>query len=597
MANGQKKTFRRLKKSEGKNRTVSQSFQLFRKALETMQLGVTITDLLGNIIYSNPADAEMHGYRVEELPGKEVRIFAPPEMWHPMTVEKIQSMKRWRRESTNVRKEGSTFPVMLMSDVVTDAEGNAVGVITTCEDITQRKDFEEKIINLAHYDTLTALPNRHLFHDRLTRAAAAASRYKRRMAVYFIDLDHFKKINDTFGHSMGDKLLQLVADRLAKCVRISDSVARLSADPAVNILARFGGDEFTILLPEITMIEDVAKIAQRLLDVLSPPFRIDERELFISASIGIALCPRDGTDVETLLRKADMAMFYAKESGRKSFSFYSDSMRDAKSQRYSIENELRKALERAEFQLYYQPQIDAITGKITGFEALLRWVRSDSEVVPPNVFIDIAEETGLIIPIGDWVIRTACEQSKTWHAAGFDGVAVTANISSIQFRQDSFVGTLERILSDVALAPRLLQLELTETSLMQRTGDTLTKLAELRAMGLGLSIDDFGTGYSSLNYLKQFPLTTLKIDQSFVRDVSYDYHSAAITKSIITLGHGLNLRVIAEGVETTPQAAFLHEHGCDGMQGFLICEPLSASHATELLKKDDSFSHLLKISY
>lgn len=590
LVNEREKTLARLKDSESGHRTIAQSLQLFKKTLETMQLGVTITDLQGTIIYSNPADAEMHGYTAEELQGKDVRIFSPSEMWHPMTEETIRSMRRWRRESINKRKDGGIFPVMLMSDVVTDAEGKGVGVITSCEDITPRKDFEEKIISLAHYDTLTNLPNRYLFHDRLAKAVASAYRYKRMMAILFIDLDHFKKINDTFGHGTGDKLLQRVADRLAICVRTSDSVARFSMDQPENVVARFGGDEFTVLLSEIASQGDAAKIAQRILDVMSRPLRVDERELFINASIGIALCPRDGSDVETLLRKADMAMFCAKESGRNSSQFYSDSMRDAKAERYSIESELRKAIERKEFQLYYQPQIDTFTGKITGVEALLRWERSDSMVISPSTFIDIAEETGLIIPIGEWVIRTACEQAKMWHTAGLDPVIVTVNISSIQFRQEGFVSTVSRILSDIGLDPRHLLFELTETVIMQRTEDALLKLVELRAMGLGLSIDDFGTGYSSLNYLRRFPLTTLKIDQSFVKDITYDTHSAAITKSIITLGHGLNLRVIAEGVETKPQAAFLGENGCDGMQGFLICRPLNVAQTTELLRKGDPFS-------
>jgi diguanylate cyclase (GGDEF)-like protein/PAS domain S-box-containing protein len=564
------------------------SIDPFKQTLETMQLGVTITDLQGIIIYSNPADAEMHGYTAEELTGKYASLFAPVEMSCPMPAEKIQSMKRWRRESINRRKDGSTFPVMLMSDVITDPQGNAVGLITTCEDITPRKEFEAKIINLAHYDTLTTLPNRYLFHDRLSQATASANRYKRIMAVLFVDLDHFKKINDTFGHGMGDKLLRKVADRLTGCVRSSDSVARVNKDLTGNVVARFGGDEFTVLLSEVTSQEDITGIAQRILDHLARPLRIDELELFIGASIGIALFPRDGNDVDTLLRKADMAMFHAKESGRNNFHFYSDSMSDTKSERFSIESDLRKALQRREFQLYYQPQVDIRTGKISGVEALLRWVRSDS-VVAPKAFLEIAEETGLIAPIGDWVIRTACEQGKRWREAGFDPMTVTVNISGIHFRQDGFVSSVSQILRDADLDPGHLQLELAETALIQGIEDALLKLGELRVMGVGLSIDDFGTGYSSLNYLKRFPLTTLKIDRSFIRDVTIDNRSAAITKSIITLGRGLNLKVVAEGVETRAQAAFLYENSCDRMQGFLISEPLDAARTTDFLRKDNAF--------
>ncbi len=591
------KTLARLKTSEKSCRAVAQSLQLFRKTLETMQLGVTITDLQGNIIYSNPADAAMHGYTVEELQGKAARIFAADELGEPMAEERIKAMRRWRRESTNKRKDGTTFPVMLMSDVVTDADGNAVGVITTCEDITPRKNFEERIISLAHYDALTSLPNRYLFHDRMTRAVTSAHRYERMMAVLFTDLDHFKKINDTFGHGTGDRLLQLVADRLTGCVRTTDSVARISADCEGNIVARFGGDEFVILLSEIGHPGDATKIARRMLDALSRPFDIDERELFINASIGIALCPRDGADVETLMRHADMAMFCAKESGRNGFQFYNDSLSDARSRRYSVEGELRKALERDEFKLYYQPQVDIFTGEIIGFEALLRWVKPDSTVILPGAFIHIAEEAGLIIPIGNWAIRNACGQIKAWRAAGFDPVPVTVNISAIQFSQDGFVGTVSDILKDTEIDPRHLQLELTETTLMDRTEDAISKLGRLRAMGLGLSIDDFGTGYSSLNYLMRFPLTTLKIDQSFVKEVNCNDHCAAITKSIITLGHGLKLTVIAEGVETEEQLSFLCKNGCDGMQGFLISEPMDAPSATTLLDRRDPFRHIMTEYY
>lgn len=587
------KNFTRLKKSEVEYRLLSQELQLYSKALETMQLGVTLTDLEGKIIYSNPADLSMHGYDGDDIRGRSVNIFAPNTIWNPMTAEKIKMMKRWRRESVNVRKDGSKFPVMLMSDVVMDFAGNPVGVVTTCEDITHRKDYEAKILSLAHYDSLTSLPNRFLFQDRMSVAIAAASRQRQMLAVLFLDLDQFKKINDTLGHSTGDKLLEHVGRRLGKCVRPSDSVARFSTDPELHMLARFGGDEFTILLPGINQAEDAEKIAQRILDVLTKPFIIDDRELFINASIGIALYPRDGVDNETLLRKADMAMFHAKESGRKNFHFYCDSMMALKSERYSIESELRKALERNEFRLVYQPQIDIPTGRIMGFEALLRWLRSGNEV-SPNAFMSVAEETGLIVPIGDWVVRTACEQIKCWQEAGFDSlsVAVTVNISVIQYRQDGFVKAIAAILKEVGVDPRHLHLELTETTLMERTEEAIIKLGELRSMGLGISIDDFGTGYSSLNYLKRFPLTILKIDQSFVKEVNFDKQSAAITKSIIELGHGLNLTVIAEGVETKEQAEFLIENGCDGLQGYFISRPLSVEGATELLKKGD-FSGLM----
>lgn len=326
----------RLRESEEDLKNSIQSLQLFEKTLETMQLGVTVVNSEGKIIYCNPADAEMHGYSVDELTGQEARIFAHSELQQPMTKEQIKEIKSWRRECINIRKDGSIFPVILMSDVIVDAEGDAIGVITICEDITCRKQFEEKIANLSYYDTLTSLPNRFLFSDRMKIAIAVAARHERMMALLFIDLDHFKRVNDTFGHGMGDRLLQKVADRLTKCIRISDSVGRLSLITDENLVARFGGDEFIVLLSEVEQLQEVEIVARRIIDVLSEPLWLDDRELFINASVGIALFPRDGTDFETLMRKADMAMFYAKESGRNGYYFYSDSLRTMKSARYIL---------------------------------------------------------------------------------------------------------------------------------------------------------------------------------------------------------------------------------------------------------------------
>ncbi|MEW6003252.1 MAG: EAL domain-containing protein [Nitrospirota bacterium] len=583
LVNEREKYLIRLKESEEKHRTLSQSLVLFRKTFETMQLGVTITDLQGKILYTNQADAAMHGYTVEELIGKDVRLFAPPEMSNPMTAERIESFGRWRRESINKRKDGSTFPVMLMSDVVKDINSQTIGIITTCEDITTRKQFEDQIIYLAYHDTLTSLPNRYLLKDRLRQAIAMAKQHNQIVAILFLDLDHFKGINDTFGHDMGDMLLKAIADRIAKFVRAGDTVARLSTESLENTVARLGGDEFIILLTEINIEQDAAAVAQRVLDMLSEPFTIGNNEIFINASIGISLYPHDGEDIDTLLKKADIAMYHTKDMGRNSFHFYSESMNIAISERYAIESKLRKALERNEFQLFYQPYVDVSNGRIIGLESLIRWIQIDSmEEVLPNMFIPIAEETGLIVPIGEWVIRTACTQNKAWHTAGFEPMPVTVNISGIQFRRKDFVETVAQILSEVSLDPQYLELELTESTIMQKTEETVDKFKKLKAMGVRISIDDFGTGYSSLSYLKRFPLSTLKIDRTFIQDVDKD--NATIAKAIIALGHSLNLKVIAEGVETKQQAAFLSEHDCDGMQGCLISAPLDANKITGLLK-------------
>jgi diguanylate cyclase (GGDEF)-like protein len=427
---------------------------------------------------------------------------------------------------------------------------------------------------MAYHDPLTNLPNRHLLKDRLQQTLAAARQYNRIVAILFLDLDNFKRINDTLGHDLGDKLLQNVADRLQGYIRNSDSIARLEAEKEETTVARLGGDEFTIVLTEIKHINDAAKVAQRILALFNRPFEIDSHELFITTSIGISVYPDDGDTVDTLLKHADTATYHVKNQGRNNYQFYRESMNITTVERLDLENKLRKAIDRREFVLHYQPQLDTKTKKITAVEALVRWLHPDKGMMLPMAFIPAAEETGLIIPIGEWILRTACNQNKAWQRAGLPPIRVTVNISSVQFGQKDFVKIVGKVLKESGLDPQYLELELTETILMQTTDSAITTLKALKSLGVRLSIDDFGTGYCSLNYLKSFPIDTLKIDQSFVRDLSINEEDKAIIHAIIALGHSLNLHVIAEGVETEQQLEYLSEKESDAVQGFLFSRPL-----------------------
>jgi len=449
-----------------------------------------------------------------------------------------------------------------------------------------RRQSEEQILRMAYYDSLTSLPNRSLFQDRLHQGIALAERYHRKTAVLFLDLDNFKRINDTLGHRVGDLLLQAVADRLTNSIRKSDAVARQHSDSESTTVARLGGDEFTILLTEINQIQDAARVAQRFIEMLSQPFVLDGHEVFVTASIGLAVYPVDGEDVDTLLKNADAAMYYAKEQGKNNYQFYRRDMNATAFQEMSLENDLRKALERDEFELHYQPQISIQTGEIIGIEALIRWHHPMRGMVSPAEFIPLAEQTGLIVPIGEWVLLTACTQNKAWQDAGFRALPVSVNLSGHQFRQRNLINTLKAILDASGLAPQHLILEITESIVMQDTRATISLLQELNEMGLRLAMDDFGIGYSSFSYLKQFPLYAIKIDQSFIRGIDTNADDAAIAKAIIAMADSLKLEVIAEGVETEQQLRVLCELGCGSAQGYLLSYPLPAEELTRQLSKD-----------
>lgn len=443
--------------------------------------------------------------------------------------------------------------------------------------VMQRR-VEDMLQHQASHDRLTGLPNRMLFDDRLSLALARMQGYGEMLAVVFLDLDGFKTINDTLGHAVGDQLLKHVAQHLANSLREGD------------ILARWGGDEFTLLLSPISGAEDAAKIATEILDTLNAPLQFDGQELHVKASLGIALAPYDGEDSETLLKNADAAMYRAKQQGRNNYQLYTPTIGTKAQERLVLETKLYKALERQEFQLHYQPQIDLETGEIVGMEALIRWQSQELGFISPTQFIPIAEEMGLINSIGEWVLWRACTQNRAWQSLGLPPIRIAVNLSALQFQQKNLVQAIAQVLESTKLEPRYLELEITESIAMQDMPLTISVLRTLRSMGIQIAIDDFGTGYSSLASLKHFPLDKLKIDRSFIRDLVTDSYDAAIIKALVALGHGLNLEVIAEGVETQEQLAFLRSVKCDGMQGYLLSRPLPAQEATNLLSNNTTLA-------
>ncbi|MGB5568758.1 MAG: EAL domain-containing protein [Sedimenticolaceae bacterium] len=448
------------------------------------------------------------------------------------------------------------------------------------------KKSRQKIERLAYHDSLTGLPNRLLFREYLQHMIALARRENSRMAILFLDLDNFKRVNDTLGHQVGDQLLKEMADRLKAALRAEDFVYQRAYQETSEVLARLGGDEFIILLPKVNDSHDAAKVASRILEIMKEPFRFDGHELYNGTSIGITLFPSDGTEVNDLIKRADVAMYHAKEQGRNNFQFYSASYNQATSEHLSLESRLRRAIDNEELELYYQPQVQADTGNIVGLEALLRWNDPEHGIISPDQFIPIAEDSGLILPIGEWVLREACRQSCAWKDAGLPRVFVSVNVSGIQLQRQDLQSIVVQTLSETGLEPELLELEVTETTLMKVTQEVIDHLAEMKQKGLTISLDDFGTGYSSLNRLRELPIGKLKIDRSFVQGMITDPQDAAIVSAILDIARSMGLKTTAEGVETAEQAARLAEDRCDYLQGYLLSHPVPAGDVAELLKKD-----------
>jgi diguanylate cyclase (GGDEF)-like protein/PAS domain S-box-containing protein len=560
---------------QDENRLFTETLRLRNRAIEASLNAVIITDARQDyaIEYVNPAFERITGYVAREVIGRNCRFLQGNDRNQP-PLQQVRAALRHRQEGRavlrNYRKNGTVFWNDLLIAPVRADNGEVTHFVGILNDITEIINYQQQLERQANYDGLTGLANRNLLQDRLRQGIAFAQRRARQLAVLFIDVDNFKLVNDSLGHEAGDRLIREVGLRLKAHMREDDTVSRL------------GGDEFVVALFDIEDDDIVVHALQRILGEMARPFQIDDRDLFVTCSIGVSMYPKDGEDGITLLRNADTAMYRAKEQGRNGFRFYTSDMNDRAVERLLLETRLRGALARNEFFLVYQPIIDLQTGRVRSVEALARWRNAVDGDVPPQRFIPIAEETGLIQPIGEWVLRTACQQVRDWMDAGLPAVKVSVNLSARQFGP-GLVQTVEAVLAATGLEARHLELELTETILMQDADMVIGMLRALKAMGVGLSIDDFGTGYSSLSYLRQFPVDRLKIDQSFVRDIDSAGGDPLIVDAVTSLGRSLNLKVVAEGVETEAQMRFLRDHGCDEGQGFHFYRPLAAQAVAELL--------------
>ena len=522
-----------------------------------------------SVLSCNPAAGQLFGRLPTDLIGLRLRELMTPIPGAAVGVEFPIGL----HETMAQRADGETFSVEIT--VSESRLKGAAQMIAFIRDITERKAAQDRMALLANYDSLTGLPNRVLFRDRLREGMKRAQRSGRVMGLMFLDLDRFKVVNDSLGHEVGDRLLQHVSQALSRCLRTVDSVGRNLTQETVTV-SRLGGDEFTVIVEEIGGADDAALIARRILDSLLEPFVTGGEEIVISTSIGISLYPQDDTDLDGLIRHTDMAMYRSKALGRNTYSFYNANMNAEVEARLSMETSLRHALERNEFTLLYQPKADLRSGRITGVEALIRWNRPGEGVVPPDRFITILEETGLILPVGAWVIRTACAELARWDKLGLAPLSLAVNLSARQFRQQYLFQLISETLAETRIAAHRLELELTESQLMEDNDASRTMLASIADMGVRVAIDDFGTGHSSLSYLKRFSIDTLKIDRSFVREVTSNEEDSAIATAVIALGRSLQLKVVAEGVETLHQADYLRALGCDEIQGYLLSRPLTS---------------------
>jgi diguanylate cyclase (GGDEF)-like protein/PAS domain S-box-containing protein len=548
-------------------------------ALNTIADAVMSTDIQGHVTFLNVVAESMTGWSRDEAAGRPLEeVFRVIDAVTRGIVQNPMALAIRENKTVGltpncilVRRDGVEAYIEDSAAPIHDRRGQVTGAVIVFHDVGAARALPLRMSYLAQHDSLTDLPNRMLLSDRLTQAIALAHRSGKKLAVLFLDIDRFKHINDSLGHAIGDRLLQSVAQRLLACVRRSDTVSRQ------------GGDEFVILLPEVAHAGDAAAIADVILLALSTPHHIAKHDLHVTASVGIATYPDDGTDAETLMQNADLAMYDAKDSGRDNWQFFKAEMNKRAVERQLVEVALRHAVDQQEFVLQYQPQMNLGTGAIIGVEALIRWRHPERGLVPPAHFIPIAEECGVIVAIGRWVLREACRQARTWQCAGLPPVRIAINISAVELRAKDFVAGVRAILLETGLDPRFLELELTETFLWQDSKSTLAVLQALKAMGVQLALDDFGTGYSSLSYLRRFPIDTLKIDQSFVRDITTDAGDAGIVSAVISMGKSLHMRVVAEGVETREQLAFLREQRCPEGQGYHFSRPVVAGEFTRLL--------------
>lgn len=559
------------------HRVTRRQFTLSVELFEASTQAITITDADAKIIAVNPAFTTITGYEPAEVVGRNSNVLASgrhDKAFYEAMWDEIRGKGHWQGELWDRRKSGEVFPVWLTVSAVKNNHGEILQYVAMFSDISDRKAAEAQIEYLAHYDQLTGLANRALLQERFALLISQAQRHRRRVGVLFLDLDRFKNVNDTLGHSAGDAVLQETARRLRACLRQADFVARQ------------GGDEFIVLINDVDVIHDAAHVAQKIIVAMEERFEIHGHEIHISPSIGIGIYPDDGQDIETLLKNADVAMYQAKSAGRNNYQFFTHEMNETAVVHLALENSLRQALDNGEFLLQYQPQVAVADGSTTGVEALMRWHRPDREIAGPAQFVPIAEESGLIVPIGAWVLREVCTQAVAWRNAFGRSLRVSVNVSPLQFRQRDFVDLVSDILQDTGIDPEALELEFTEAALIHDADAVVVKLRALQSAGVTLSIDDFGTGYSCLSYLKRFPVKRLKIDRSFVQNIGHDRGAEAIIEAIIGMAHSLRIQTLAVGVESEEQLAFLRNHRCEEAQGYLFSRPLEAAAVRQRVESE-----------
>jgi len=547
--------------------------------LASISDGVITTDVERRVTYINPVAERLTGWPAEDAQGQHVQQVMQLVNEHngertPCPIGLVVTYGHTRKmqgDTILIDRHGITHAVESAAEPMLDYDGRMLGTVLVLHDVTEARKAASRMIHLATHDPLTGLPNRALLYDRLQHALALAEREKKRLAVLFVDIDQFKNVNDTLGHEVGDRLLVQIAERFCRLIRRSDT------------LCRQGGDEFIVLLPEITADYGPAEVAHKLLTTLAALNRVDEFEVHVGGSIGIAVYPDNGRDADTLIKHADLAMYHVKAAGRNSFQFFSEAMTEGAARRLFLESGLRSAIDHGELQVHYQPKIDLASGRIVGAEALLRWQHPAIGVISPEQFIPVAEQSGLIRHIGSWVLREACMQNRNWQRAGLPLLPISINLSPAQLHNEDFLESVLGVLHELGLPQDSLEFEVTESISIHGKENAIGSLKTLKDMGVRLSIDDFGTGYSSLSYLKRLPVDTIKIDKSFVRDITTDRNDEAIIQAIISMAHTLRLNVIAEGVETQEQRDFLQRHGCDQMQGYFYSAPVPAAKFEEML--------------
>ncbi|MDD5578313.1 MAG: EAL domain-containing protein [Methylobacter sp.] len=558
---------------------LEKTFLLHNHAIEAVRNGITITDARqpGNpMVYANPAFKRITGYDSAEVVGRSLSFLNGEDHDQP-GLDTIRSAIRRQKTGhaviRNYRKDGSLFWNEIAIAPVKNSTGEVTHFVGIIDDITDFKTYQEQLEYQPTYDELTGLINRNLLNDRFDQAISYAQHNQNEVCIFVLDLDNFKVINDAMGHSAGDELLTIIAKRLLNCARAGDTVTR------------YDGDEFVLIFPQMAKIEDAVLIAERIIAEISQPLQIKGHKLQGTASIGISFYPHDGQDKETLLQHADIAMYHAKDRGRNTFCFYTEELNLRLMQRLTLEEDLRQGLKLEQFMVYYQPKLDLYSGKISGVEALLRWKHPEKGMIPPDQFIPLTEDTGLILPIGEWMMRTACLQAKVWQEAGLPPISMAVNVSPKQLHLSQFDKTIRKVLDYSGLDARYLDLELTEAAVMNEPEKMVVTLTRLKEIGVQISMDDFGTGYSSLSYLKRFSFDNLKIDKAFIKDIPIDKEDVTLVLTIIAMAHNFKLKVVAEGVETQVQMDFLKQKNCDGIQGYFFSVPLPGREVEKLLRK------------